>query len=467
MLALNTIETPTPSAMKFTSSALAAFLLVATSPVVTSFLPAATIPARATGGVSEALFLAPEDLTNYMVKAHEEKLRAIKEVEAKKDGEIQTLKSEVTELKEEIASVPKESAVVLSTPPTPGADLSNMTTEQLRAKLVQYQDFMAKYIVQAQHQKMKAVQAAEAATAAKYEEKIKFLLAGAPPSDSSSTTVPAPKIGSAETKLYDTRSATVAAAGKAGKSRWGDKEVAKVKMTEGDVKTDALNGTKMVNGVAETATATAPIGLPGSDVFDKRNQKIAAAGKAGKSRWGEAEVKKATETASAPSLSSAPAAPVTKEIEEADHGLRNDGGVGGPSLAERVNLGQQLFTGSDAATATATPPPATEIAQAATLAPPSVYDLRNARIARAAAAGKSRWGTAENSKATDLTVASNALSGSQPAAAAAAVSAAAKQPEIVSTPEIEAADHGLRNDGGVGGPSLAERVNLGSGLLKD
>ena len=75
--------------MKFTNSALAAFLMVATSPVVTSFLPATTIPARATGGVSGALFLAPEDLTNYMVKAHEEKLRAIKEVETKKDGEIQ------------------------------------------------------------------------------------------------------------------------------------------------------------------------------------------------------------------------------------------------------------------------------------------------------------------------------------------------------------------------------------------
>lgn len=461
--------------MKFTNSALAAFLMVATSPVVTSFLPATTIPARATGGVSEALFLAPEDLTNYMVKAHEEKLRAIKEVETKKDGEIQTLKSEVTDLKEEIASVPKESAVVLSTSPTPGGDLSNMTTEQLRAKLVTYQDFMAKYIVQAQHQKMKAVQAAEAATAAKYEEKIKFLLAGAPSSDSSSTTAaPPPKIESAETKLYDTRSATVAAAGKAGKSRWGDKEVAKVKITGGDVKTETVNGTEIVNGVAETATVPpAPVALPGSDVFDKRNHKIAAAGKAGKSRWGEAEVKKATETASAPSLSSAPAAttapapvsapaPVTKEIEEADHGLRNDGGVGGPSLAQRVNLGQQLFTESDAAAATA--PPAAAIAQA-TLAPPSVYDLRNARIARAAAAGKSRWGTAESSKATDLTVASKALSGSSPAAAPAV--SAAKQPEIVSTPEIEAADHGLRNDGGVGGPSLAERVNLGSELLKD
>lgn len=443
--------------MKFTNSALAAFLMVATSPVVTSFLPATT-PARATGGVSEALFLAPGDLTNYMVKAHEEKLRAVKEVEAKKDGEIKTLKSEVTVLKEEIASIPKESAVVLSSPPNPGADLSSMTTEQLKAKLVQYQDFMAKYIVQAQHQKMKAVQAAEVATAAKYEEKIKFLLAGAP-SDSSAPSkieTAASSSSSAETKLYDTRSANVAAAAKAGKSRWGDKEVAKVNVV--NVKTD------MVNGVAESATAPAPIGLPGSDVFDKRNQKIAAAGKAGKSRWGEAEVEKAT-ASSGPSLASAPStvtapAPVTKEIEEADHGLRNDGGVGGPSLAERVNLGQQLFMGSDAA-ATATAPPAAPIAEAI-LAPPSVYDLRNARIARAAAAGKSRWGNMENSKATDLTV----LSGSQTAPAV-SLAGAAKQPEIVSSPEIEAADHGLRNDGGVGGPSLAERVNLGSGLLKD
>jgi len=33
------------------------------------------------------------------------------------------------------------------------------------------------------------------------------------------------------------------------------------------------------------------------------------------------------------------------------------------------------------------------------------------------------------------------------------------------TPEIEAADHGLQADGGVGGPSLAERVNLGAELL--
>ena len=33
-------------------------------------------------------------------------------------------------------------------------------------------------------------------------------------------------------------------------------------------------------------------------------------------------------------------------------------------------------------------------------------------------------------------------------------------------PEIKAADHGLRADGGVGGPSLADRVNLGAKLLQ-
>ena len=77
--------------MKSTNSALAALLLVATSTIVTSFVPATNpndLKSRAKGGVSEALFLSPEDLTNYMAKAHEEKLRAIKEVEVKKDSEI-------------------------------------------------------------------------------------------------------------------------------------------------------------------------------------------------------------------------------------------------------------------------------------------------------------------------------------------------------------------------------------------
>jgi len=426
--------------MKLANSALVAFLLVASSPITTSFLPTTKLNDlnyRATGAGSGVLFLAPEDLTSYMAKSHEEKLRAIKEVEEKKNTEIKTLKNEVTALKERV-EVPRESAVVLSSEPATGRDLSSMTTEELRAKLFQYQEFMAKYIVQAQQQKMKAVKMAEVATAARYEEKIKFLLAaGSTTASSESEVVPS-------------------------------KDVAKVKITpkdsDVDLKAKPVNGAKKANGVA----APSPINLPSSDLFDERNKKIAAAGKAGKSRWGDAEVKKASAESSKPSLSStpgtstppappappAPSSGVSPEIEAADHGLRNDGGVGGPTLAERVNLGQQLFTGSDAA-ATAPPAPIAEVSPQL-----STYDLRNARIARAAAAGKSRWGNMENMKATSLTAASKSVTETAP-------SSVAKKPEIVSTPEIEAADHGLRSDGGVGGPSLAERVNLGSSLLKD
>lgn len=71
--------------MKFTTSALTTFLLVATTPVVTSFV-SPNMQSRTR--VSESLSLTPEDLTDYMAKAHNEKLRAVKEVETKKNEEI-------------------------------------------------------------------------------------------------------------------------------------------------------------------------------------------------------------------------------------------------------------------------------------------------------------------------------------------------------------------------------------------
>jgi len=449
--------------MKFTTSALSAFLLVATTPVITSFV-SPNLQSRTR--VFDPLSLSPDDLTDYMAKAHNEKLRAVKEVETKKNEEIQSLKGEVAELKTELSSVPRESAVVMSSgtpPPSAGADLSKLTTEELRQKLVQYQEFMAKYIVQAQQQKMKAVRAAELATAAKYEEKIKFLLAASEKSDVATAAAPAAAASTPETKLYDTRSANVAAAGKAGKSRWGDAEVAKVKITSGSNFQEVKPDVEQLNGKANTAPAPASVSLPGSGLFDERNKKVAAAAAAGKSRWGDAEAKKATADASkTPSLSSAPAptpAPaaakvsisLSSEIEAADHGLRNDGGVGGPSLAERVNLGQQLFTGG----AVEVKPAAPKAPIAVTSLMTSTYNLRNARVAAAASAGKSRWGSMENARASTLATASKTLG----------ATAVAEKPSITTTAEIEAADHGLRNDGGVGGPSLAERINLGSKLL--
>lgn len=376
------------------------------------------------------------------------------------------LKGEVTALKETTDATKQSStgivvaATATTAPPSSGLAVSDMSKAELAAKLVQYQQFMAKYIVEAQQQKMKAVMAAEAATAAKYEGKLALLQASSSATDSSTPV----KIleSSSDTKLYDTRNANVAAAGKAGKSRWGDKEVAKVQISSNDtelnVKSQSEPSNVDVNGAIVNGSATpSQISLSSSDdLYSKRNARVAAAAAAGKSRWGSAESKKATEEASNPSLSSSTSstpAVVTAEIEAADHGLRNDGGVGGPSLAERVNLGQQLFTGgSDAAGTTA--PSSAPIFNVINAGAPSIYDLRNAKIAAAAAAGKSRWGVMENKKATSL--ASNILPSGSSSSAAVAV--------LVSA-EVEAADHGLRNDGGVGGPSLAERINLGSGVF--
>eukprot|EP00529_Nitzschia_sp_RCC80_P022921 CAMPEP_0113488546 /NCGR_PEP_ID=MMETSP0014_2-20120614/26072_1 /TAXON_ID=2857 /ORGANISM="Nitzschia sp." /LENGTH=474 /DNA_ID=CAMNT_0000382261 /DNA_START=216 /DNA_END=1637 /DNA_ORIENTATION=- /assembly_acc=CAM_ASM_000159 len=358
--------------------------------------------------LSSSLLLTPQDLTDYMAKANEAKLLAMKQIEDKKNAEIQFLKEEVETLKKKAESVSSITTVGSTAPPAPPAnmDLDSMTKEQLVSRLVTYQQFIAKYIVEAQEQKMKAVMAAEAKVEAKYEEKLKLLTG-------STSSVPAPA-SSADTSLYEGRNANVAAAAKAGKSRWGDAEVSKVAGAAG-VST-AVNG---ASAPPVVDNAPAPVLSSGStSLFQQRNRMVAAAGAAKKSRWGEAEAKKATlEAAKGPSLPAAAAAAtvatsspppaqapapavesvvdvdVTAKIEAADHGLRNDGGVGGPSLAERINLGRSIVEGSSVG------------------------------------------------------------------------STAAAAPVIELTPEIEGADHGLRNDGGVGGPSLAERVNLGLSIV--
>ena len=89
-------------------------------------------------------------------------------------------------------------------------------------KLAAYQNFMASYIVKAQEEKYKAVKAAELAITKKFEEKL--LLLGS--SSSSQPNSPATPVNSA----YSQRSAKIEAAAKAGKSRWGDVEVAKSKV---------------------------------------------------------------------------------------------------------------------------------------------------------------------------------------------------------------------------------------------
>lgn len=294
-------------------------------------------------------------LTAYMVKAHEEKIKLLKELEEKKNAEIK-------ELKAKVESASSSSAVVA--PAAASGDAA-----ELSQKLAAYQKFMANYIVKAQEDKARAVREAEIAIAKKYQEKLNAFMLG--PAEGS-----APVEAKEEPKLFQERNAKIAAAAAVGKSRWGDAEVQKI-------------GAKPPSANVMTAAST------GTD-------------------------------------SAGPTTDAAEKVAEADHGMRADGGVSGPSLAERVMNGAAVSVSVSTNNA--------------------LFDMRNARIAAAEKAGKqTRWGGLEVSKAIEF---ANAL----PAAGATA--------PIVVTPEIEAADHGLRADGGVKGPSLAERVNLGAKILQ-
>jgi hypothetical protein len=325
------------------------------------------------------------------------------------------LKQEVIVLKEQ---GPVTSALAVSS----NKSLESMTKEEVTAKLISYQQFMSKYIVEAHQQKVEAVRDAQLAVAKKYEAKL--LLLSAASGVQLETT--------AEAGLYQERSANVSAAAAAGKSRWGDMENARAAEAIG------------VNGATASASSSAPVAVPAltptaTSLYDKRNARIAAAAKVGKSRWSSKENERAFQLSSGlPSIAAVPAT----VVEEADHGLRADGGVGGPTLADRLNAGQQLLASNGAAA-----PASTSVTAVA--GGFSLYDKRNARIAAAAKVGKSRWGNMENDRAFEMASSFPALGGSSTA----------------TPPEVEEADHGLRADGGIGGPTLAQRVNLGASLL--
>ncbi|GMI45593.1 hypothetical protein TrCOL_g5940 [Triparma columacea] len=83
-------------------------------------------------------------------------------------------------------------------------------------------------------------------------------------------------------------------------------------------------------------------------LFDKRNRMVAEQG--GKGRWIGREVdraKQASQGAGSRTKVEGGGESGKKvmniDVSEADHGQRADGGVGGPSLAERVNFGAELM----------------------------------------------------------------------------------------------------------------------------
>jgi len=106
------------------------------------------------------------------------------------------------------------------------------SNKDMSEKIKHYQQFIGKYVVEAQEQKMNAVREAEARVAALYEGKINVLTAAAQADNLlSAAEEPPPPANVAiidPTVVYDARNARVESEAAAGKSRWGDAEVKRI-----------------------------------------------------------------------------------------------------------------------------------------------------------------------------------------------------------------------------------------------
>ena len=109
-------------------------------------------------------------LTDFMAKAHEEKLRALEQVEKK-------YKAEVEDLRERLEKY--EADDTKSTAGVAGASSNSYefpaTNKALSEKVTAYRQFMSDYIVKAHLEKVKAVRDAEQKMKDKYEAIIKAM----------------------------------------------------------------------------------------------------------------------------------------------------------------------------------------------------------------------------------------------------------------------------------------------------
>jgi hypothetical protein len=104
-------------------------------------------------------------LTDYMAKAHEEKLRAIQQVENK-------YRDEIAELKRRLDRYESQEGVAIAT--TQARRGSNSfefpaTNKEMGEKIRAYQRFVADYVVKSQQEKVRAVSEAEEKVKARYE----------------------------------------------------------------------------------------------------------------------------------------------------------------------------------------------------------------------------------------------------------------------------------------------------------
>jgi len=108
-------------------------------------------------------------LTDFMAKAHEEKIAAMSRVEDKYRGQIAELENKITELE----------VLAKQTTPTSGNSFAfPATNKDLTEKVQAYRIFISDYTVKSQEEKQNAIKAAENKMSTKYEAIIDELSKG-------------------------------------------------------------------------------------------------------------------------------------------------------------------------------------------------------------------------------------------------------------------------------------------------
>jgi len=407
-----------------------------------------------------------EAFTQYMAKSHEDKLRAVKAVEDKKNAEIEDLKRQIEEKKSGTTTTTTSSSIV-------PANGSNGSMEVISAKLTAYQTFMSQYIVKAQDEKFNAIRAAEATISKKYEDKLSaFMLTGA--ADASSITISSQSSTTSVVKESTKEPVVVL-------EPVPDATIAFV--VEGVMKESVKEETKIPAAVPKPAAETkAPVVDSVKETKDETKKPVAAKVEKKKPVSKVEVVPAEKSTADPPKTDDDGSTP--PEVIAADHGLRADGGGGGLTLAERVSQGADSSAGlpvngsiddANGSSSSAIIDPSC-LTSAGTIIDPRyrVYFETMTVISTAAKAkAHNRWGPKEEQLATEYVAETLALAAAvaagggsaQPAAVTSSSNGVVVEANQEPKAEVEEADHGLRADGGVGGPSLAQRVNLGAQLL--
>ena len=166
-------------------------------------------------------------MAKYIVKAQEDKYKAVKEATEK-------------------------------------AAAQSVALAKMETDYTKYKSFMEEYIVKSQEEKVRAIKAAEDAVRKQYGEQIVLASASTPAASPASP----PATSKANPTVYDQRNAQVAAAAQANKSRWGDMETARV---TGSAPTTSTQPPPTATTATETAAAPRN---PPLDVYQQRNEAV-------------------------------------------------------------------------------------------------------------------------------------------------------------------------------------------------